>query len=430
LDHAIADPAYRVHYQSFNLLDGLPGTPRQGFPMPVVARTADGRIWFATSDGPASVDPRRIPRNTLPPPVHVETVKLDGKEVSPADGMALSHRMNDLEIDYTGLSLSIPERVQFQYKLEGKDTEWRDAGTRRQAYYSGLAPKEYRFRVRASNNDGVWNEAGAAWSFSIEPAFYQAGWFYVLCALAGAGLIWAVGAAAVRRRTSLATALLTSQFQATLAERTRIAQELHDTMLQAFTGITLQLGAIQRQLAQRGQDGAEVLKGVLASADTALRDARHMIWDMRPMELEGRDLAAALETAVQSTMAESPARLVFSLQGDRRRLPVAVEMTALRVGREAVLNAVNHAAPHTVEVHLEYGPRLLTVRVLDDGKGIAPGAVEAATKGQHLGIAGMRDRVQRAGGTLEISSEPGRGTIVSASLPIREMAGSSTDHAG
>jgi signal transduction histidine kinase/ligand-binding sensor domain-containing protein len=430
LDHAIADPGYRVHHRSFNLLDGLPGTPRQGFPMPVVARTADGRIWFATSDGPASVDPRRIPRNSLPPPVHVETVKLDGKGVAPADGMTLSHRITDLEIDYTALSLSIPERVRFRYKLEGRDKEWRDAGTRRQAYYSGLAPKEYRFRVMASNNDGVWNEAGAVWSFSIEPAFYQTAWFRVLCALAGAGLIWAVGAVVVRRRTTLATALLTSQFQAALAERTRIAQELHDTLLQAFTGVTLQLAAIQRLLAQRGQEGAEALKGVLASADTALRDARRMIWDMRPAELEDQDLAAALETAAHSAMAESPARLVFVVKGDRRRLPLSVETAALRIGREAVLNAVTHAAPRTVEVSIEYAPRLVTVRVRDDGVGIAPGATDAAAKGEHLGIIGMRDRAQRAGGTLEISSEPGRGTVVSASLPIREMPGSSTDPAG
>ena len=430
LDHAIANPAYRVHSRSFNLLDGLPGMSRQGFPMPVVARTADGRIWFATSDGPASVDPRRIPRNNLPPPVHIETVKLDGKEVAPADGMVLSHRINDLEIDYTALSLSIPERVQFRYKLEGRDTEWRDAGTRRQAYYSGLAPKEYRFRVAASNNDGVWNETGAAWSFSIAPTFYQTAWFRVLCTLVGAGLIWAVGAVIVQQRTRLATALLRSQFQAGLAERTRIAQELHDTLLQAFTGITLQLGAIQRRLAQRGQEGAEALKDVLAFADTALHDARHMIWDMRPMELEERDLAAALESAAHSAMADSPATLVFSVKGNRRRLPISVETAALRVGSEAVLNAVKHAAPRTVDVTIEYGSQFVTVGVRDDGAGIAPGAMDAAVRRKHLGITGMRNRAQRAGGTLEISSEPGRGTVVSVSLPIGEPSATFPAHKG
>jgi len=227
------------------------------------------------------------------------------------------------------------------------------------------------------------------------------------------GLVWVVYLARVRQIAGG----LRARYQAALFERTRIAQELHDTLLQGFTGITLQLRAIQRVLAQRPQEGAEALKGVLASADTALRDARHMIWDMRAVELEGQDLADALEHAARATTGSST-ELVFSVHGNRRGLPLAVETTALRIGREAVLNAVKHAAPRRVNVDLEYGPRVLTLRVSDDGTGIAPGAVEAAAKGEHWGLAGMRDRAQRAGGTLDISSEPGRGTVVSVSLPI------------
>jgi signal transduction histidine kinase len=217
------------------------------------------------------------------------------------------------------------------------------------------------------------------------------------------------------------------RYQAALSERARIAQELHDTLLQGFTGITLQLRAIERVLAQRPKESAEALKKVLASADTALRDARHMIWDMRAVELEGRDLASALEAAARVAMADSPAELRFTVHGDRRRLPLGVETTALRIGREAVLNAVKHAAPRTLKVSLEYGARSLTLRVVDDGTGIPPGAMDAAAAGEHLGIAGMRDRAQRAGGTLDIAGEPGRGTTVSVSLPIREPTATSTN---
>ena len=149
------------------------------------------------------------------------------------------------------------------------------------------------------------------------------------------------------------------RYQAALAERSRIAQELHDTLLQGFTGITLQLRAIERLLARRPQESAAALKNVLASADTALRDARHMIWDMRAVELEGRDLAEALETAARHAMAGSSAELVFTVHGDRRRLPLAVETTALRVGREAVLNAVKHAAPRTVACDPRVRPPVL-----------------------------------------------------------------------
>jgi signal transduction histidine kinase len=210
------------------------------------------------------------------------------------------------------------------------------------------------------------------------------------------------------------------RYQAALAERTRIAQELHDTLLQGFTGITLQLRAIERMLAHRPQESAESLKHVLASADTALRDARHMIWEMRSVELEGRDLPEALETAARDAMANSSARLVFTVRGHRQPLPLAVETTALRVGREAVFNAVKHAAPRTIEVSLEYSPRSLALRVADDGAGIPPGALDAAATSGHFGIAGMRDRAQRAGGELEITSAPGDGTTISASLPIRD----------
>jgi signal transduction histidine kinase len=146
---------------------------------------------------------------------------------------------------------------------------------------------------------------------------------------------------------------------------------------------------------------------------------------MRAVELEGQDLADALEHAAR-TMTGSATELVLTVTGHRRGLPLAVETTALRIGREAVLNAVKHAAPGRVKVDLEYGPRVLTLRVSDDGTGIAQEAMEAAARGEHWGLAGMRDRAQRAGGTLEISSEPGRGTVVSVSLPIGEKIVAST----
>ena len=314
------------------------------------------------------------------------------------------------------MSLSIPERVRFRYQLVGSDSGWQDAGGRREAFYTNLKPGSYRFRVIASNEDGVWNEAGAAFDFTIPPSFTQSRWFVAVWIVALSLLIWL---AYLGRMRQVAGGLQV-RYQAALAERTRIAQELHDTLLQGFTGITLQLRAIERMLARQPKESAEALKSVLASADTALRYARHMIWDMRAVELEGRDLAEALEMAARQAMAGSSAQFVFTVHGDRRQLPLAVETTALRIGREAVLNAVKHAAPRKVEVSLEYGPRSLTLRVADDGTGIRPGAMDAAAAGEHLGIAGMRDRAQRAGGTLDIASEPGRGTTVTASLPNRQ----------
>jgi signal transduction histidine kinase/ligand-binding sensor domain-containing protein len=422
----VEDSTYQVQNERLDSRDGLDGAAAQIRPLPTMIAATDGRLWFATSINVAWLDPRAVPRNPLPPPVVIRRLTAGNASYPITPDLVLPVHTKALGIDYTALSLSIPERVRFRYQLVGSDAGWQDAGARREAFYTNLRPGSYWFKVIAANEDGVWNEAGAAFGFTIPPSFTQTRWFLALWVAALGGLIWLVYLARVRQ----VAGGLRLRYQATLAERTRIAQELHDTLLGGFTGITLQLRGLERGLAQRPLEGAELLKKVLASADMALLDARHMIWDMRAVELEGQDLVAALEAAARSAVADSSAALVFEVHGDRRRLPVVIEMTALRVGREAVLNAVKHAAPHRVEVHLEYGPRLLTVRIVDDGKGIARGTMEATTGGEHLGIAGMRDRTQRAGGTLEISSESGRGTVVSASLPIRETPAASTDHAG
>jgi signal transduction histidine kinase len=208
------------------------------------------------------------------------------------------------------------------------------------------------------------------------------------------------------------------RFESTLAERSRIAQELHDTLLQGFTGITIQLRAIQRVLSRRPNEGAAALETALTSADTALRDARNAIWDMRAVELDGRDLPEALEGAVRSVVAGVSVDLEFTVRGSRRPLQLLVETTVLRIGREAVLNALKHAQARKIEVRLEYAPRLLVLEVADDGRGIPPGAVEAAASDGHLGIAGMRARAGRAAGTIEIASRVGTGTTIRVTLPI------------
>ncbi len=425
IQRAMRDPRYVASDERFDFHDGLPGEPPQLRPLPSAIQGTDGRLWFLTTSGVAWLDPAQIRRNPIPPPVEIRALTAGGRQYRPLGRVELLPRTTALQIGYTALSLGVPDRVQFRYRLIGSDTTWVEAGTRREAFYTNLRPGSYRFQVIAANEDGVWNEAGAAFALTIPPSFVQTRWFLALWVAALAGVVWLVYLARVRQ----VAGRLRARYQAALVERTRIAQELHDTLLQGFTGITLQLRAIQRLLAQRPQEGAEALKSVLTSADTALRDARHMIWDMRAVELEERDLADALEHAARA-MAGSATELVFTVTGDRQGLPLALETTALRIGREAVLNAVKHAAPRRVKIDLEYGPRVLTLRVSDDGTGIAQEALEAAARGEHWGLAGMRDRAQRAGGTLEISSEPGSGTVVSVSLPMGQTPAAPTGHKG
>lgn len=414
--HLLQDSTYRVEYERLDFRDGLDGSAMQIRPQPTVIAGTDGRLWFATTVNIAWLDPRAVPRNPLPPPVVIRRVTAGNTSYPLEPNLRLPVGTSALHIEYTALSLSIPERVRFRYQLVGSDTGWQDVEGRREAFYTNLKPGAYSFRVIAANDDGVWNRTGAAVNFTIPPSFTQSRWFLAVWPVALVALIWLVYLARVRQ----VEGGLRVRYQAALAERTRIAQELHDTLLQGFTGITMQLRAVERTLTRQPEESARTLRTVLASADTALRDARHMIWDMRAVELEGQDLAGALESAVRLAMANSSAELRFTVKGETRRLPLAVETTALRVGREAVANAMKHAAPHTVDVSLEYGERWLTLRVTDDGTGIAAGAIEGAAAGEHLGIAGMRERARRAGGKLEIASEPDRGTTVVVELPVRE----------
>jgi signal transduction histidine kinase len=413
VSRAIADTLYRVSAEWLDYRDGLDGAPSVG-PVPTMIAASDGRLWFATNLDLASLDPNRIPRNPLPPPVVIERLTSGEKAFPLTKDLTLPVHTRSLRIEYTALSLSIPERLRFRYQLIGSDEGWQEGGGRREANYTNLRPGSYRFRVIAANEDGVWNEAGATLDFTIPPSFTQSRWFAAIWVLALSALAWI----AYRLRMRQLAAGLRVRYEAALSERTRIAQELHDTLLQGFTGITMQLRAIQRTISRQPEEGAAALEKALTTADTTLRDARNTIWDMRAVELHGRELPEALEGAVRSVMAGTSIALDFTVQGQRRSLAAEVETTALRVGREAVLNVIKHADAQRVEVRLEYSSRLLILQIQDDGRGISAGTAEAAAMDGHLGISGMRARAHRVGGTVDIASGPGGGTIVRLSLPV------------
>jgi ligand-binding sensor domain-containing protein len=244
------DPARKIQTAVFGSSDGVSTRPVRGGFGPQVAKTADGKLWFLPGVGVSIIDPRHLPRNELPPPVHVEQVTADRKtyDSSSDDGhLRLPPLIRDLEIDYTALSLVAPEKNLFRYKLEGLDRDWRNVGNRRQAFYNDLPPGNYRFRVMASNNSGVWNEQGATLDFSIARAYWQTLWFRAACAVAFAGLIWALFLLRSRQ--------IAREFEASLegrvAERTRIARELHDTLLQNLQGLVLRFRTVDSRECHR-----------------------------------------------------------------------------------------------------------------------------------------------------------------------------------
>jgi signal transduction histidine kinase/ligand-binding sensor domain-containing protein len=419
MDRALADSNHTIQYRSFDQRDGLPGAV-SGAPWgPQVTRAADGRIWVATDSGVASIDPRSLPTAGAPP-VHIETIRIDGDEQPPSDTISIPPGSHSLEIDYTATSLSIPDRVQFRYRLDGADATWQDVGTRRRAYYSALAPGPYRFRIVASNGDGLWNETGASVPFRILPAWYQTLTFRVGLILA-IGALGAMAAVLVQRRRHLRSQeTLRAQYEATLAERTRIAQDLHDTLLQGFAGVTLQLKTAELALPEQPDVAAETIMRVQQLARTSLREARERVWDMRETGLGSNDLPNALEAVARERTAGTGIEVSVDCMGRRRRVAHPVEDAAFRIGREAVANAIRHAEARRVEIHVDFRPTRLCLEVRDDGRGFTSDEAEAARQRGHFGLTGAIERASRMGGTCDVFARPGGGTVVAVELPLPE----------
>jgi signal transduction histidine kinase/ligand-binding sensor domain-containing protein len=418
LDRAIANPAYRISYESFNMLDGLPGSPHGVNPVPVVARTRDGRIWFETSHGIAYVDPQRIPKNDLPPPVHVETIKVDDKVVAQTGGIVLNHDVKNVEIDYTALSLSIPERVLFRYKLEGHDTEWQEPVTRRQAFYNDLRPGRYKFRVIACNNDGVWNESGATLDFRVMPAWYQTIWFRVSCVGGFVLLLWAL----YQLRLQQLKRQFNMRLEARLVERTRIARDLHDTLLQSFHGLMFRFQAARNMLPGRPEQAMQALDGAIARTEQAITEGRGAIGDLRSEPLAQSDLAELLTAMGQELAAFEDANgngplFRVIVEGERRRLSPILQEEVYWIARELLRNAFQHAHAHRIEAEIRYEDHRFRMRVRDDGKGMDPKVLEAGGRAGHWGLAGLRERAQKLRVRLDFWSEVGAGTEVQLTVP-------------
>lgn len=423
-DRALSDTGYTVKYRSFDQSDGLPGAIGE-----MVVRAADGRIWVATDSGVGVVDPRQL-RRPHPPAARMEAARLEGRELLTHSGLTLPPRPGALEIDYTAATLSIPERVQFRYRLDGEDKSWQEVGTRRRAYYTGLGPGSYTFRVSASHGDGVWSDSAAVWSFRVLPAWYQTIWLRGAVVLLIGGLGGSGVAAVQRRRHHREQLALKSRYEATLAERARIAQELHDTLLQGFAGVSLQLKAAELALPEQPDVAAETLFHVQQLTRETLREARQRVLDLHEPELSSGDLASALESSARGMIGGTGIAFSLTFSGERRRLPPALEVAALRIGREAIANAIRHAEPRRIEVVVGFEPDTLRLEVRDDGRGFTPEQAERARREGHLGLTGMRDRAARAEGTCEIYPGSEGGTVVAVALPLGGGGHRPAEHRG
>ena len=277
---------------SMRTFDGLDGVFPRGVLYTPSARSADGRVWFANGTSILVVDPERIPRNTLPPPVHIERVVADRTPYPIEGAVRLPPNTRDLEIDYVGLSFVAPQKVRFRYRLDGRDNTWQDPGTRRQAFYTDLRPGTYRFRVIASNNDGVWNEEGASIEIVLAPAWYQTRIFLALSIVSAALAVWV----AYRLRLRQVAHALNARFDERLVERTRMARDLHDTLLQTLQGTKM----VADTALDRPDDApalVRALKQVSAWVGQASEEGRSAVNALRTSTTERNDLAEAFRRA-------------------------------------------------------------------------------------------------------------------------------------
>ena len=383
VQQALRNPGYKVNFEILDLESDLPEQLQRNASNygSGILRASDGMLWFATRGGVARVNPGDIYRNAAPPPISIRSLTADEKSYSVFAASRLPALTRNLRIDYTALSLTIPQRVRFRYKLEGSDNEWQDAGARREAFYQNLGPGKYIFRVIACNNDGVWNEAGGTLEFSVGAAWFQTDWFYASCLLAGLAVSWLL----FRLRMRQVARALTVRFDERLAERTRLARELHDTLLQTIQG--------SKMIADDALDGAsdparmrramEQLSGWLGQAT---QEGRAALNSLRSSTVERNDLAEAFRRATETGAVPASMTATLSVFGEAREMHPIIRDEVYRIGYEAIRNACVHSGANRLEVELRYG-KALVVRVSDNGVGIDQVVAQVARRA----ISGSRE---------------------------------------
>lgn len=403
-------PELKVKFDLFDAFDGAhPYLPPF---RPVATRSNDGRLWFTNDNVVQMIDPDGLLRNTIPPPQHIEEVIADRKTYSAQNGIRLPSLTRDLEIDYTALSFVVPQKVHFQYKLEGYDRDWQDVGTRRQAFYSKLPPRNYTFRMKACNNSGLWNEAGTSLDFDIAPAYYQTRWFLALCILSALALLYL----AYQMRLKQVRRQIRGRIEVRLAERERIARDLHDTLLQSVQGLILKVHAGLRQIPNE-EPGRQTIEKALDYADQVLAEGRDRVRDLRATVASLSDLSTAFQRVAEEISSRRSTTLSTVVEGEWRELHPTVLEESYSIGREALLNAFIHSGGLHVEVEITYDDREFRLRVRDDGLGIDPVVLEKGARDGHWGLLGMRERASRIRGQLEFWSRPGSGTEVELTVP-------------
>lgn len=410
----LKDSLHAVRVEAFDYRDGIPGDAGLIYPIPTAIKGTDGRLWFATTGGLVFIDPAHISKNTIEPPVAIRGVQADDTAIEVASNTQLPKGTRTLAIDFTALSFSIPERVRFRYKLDGFDSDWQEAGNRRQAFYTGLAPRHYVFRVIACNNDGIWNITGATLPIDLPATFLQSWSFKLLCLTLCAVALWWL----YRLRMSQAEVKIRSRLYERLAERERIARDLHDTFFQGIQGLLLSFNLGANRLA-KGDPVRVHLEETLTLSDQVMLEGRKLVLDLRTRSSEPTELSADLSAVAGEFAKNYPAQFELTVIGKARRLDTVVSEELYRIGREALYNAFRHAQATSIEVELTFTAHEMRLNLRDDGVGIPEDVILNGALDGHFGLPGMAERGKKIGARFSIFSRSGGGTEIEVRLSSR-----------
>jgi len=415
-----ADPKAILKPTVYDVSNGADAGPA---PFQSVATTPDGKLWFSSGRALQMVDPEKLRLNIpSPPPVHIEEIVADGVTYSPGSPVTLPKRTRQLSIRYTGLDFAAPFRVRFRYKLEGQDTDWQDAGYRREAIYTNLHSRSYTFEVVAQSNGGAWNVLGDRATVMIPPPYNQTVWFKSLVFLS---LILFLAALYLFRIRQIA-ARINIEATARNQERLRISRELHDTLLQGFQGLVLRFQGAMKQI--RLEDPARSkMEVILDQADQVLLQSRQSIRDLRDEQAPASALAFVLAQVAESYSTLAETTFALSTIGVMRPICFQVQSEIERIGTEALVNAFRHAHAKHILIELNCSDKRLVVTIRDDGVGIDEDLLLEGRPG-HWGIRGMRERSNSMGGQIEISTQKNQGTEVRLIVPANVAFGKATLH--
>ena len=406
-----------IDYTNFGRADGfLSDECASGYPN--MTTTKDGKLWVATLGGAAMLDLSRLPPAAGKPFEYISEVEVDRKKRNAGRELILPPGLHHTELQLGSIELSSPERVHMQYRLEGIDSEWLDAKPDGAAVYTTIPHGSYLFHVRASNGDGIWDRQGIVYRITQEPFFYETAAFRIL--MIAAGCILLTGAYRFRLRQE--SARIKVRLEERVAERERIARDLHDTLLQSFQGSLFEVQAARNLFPRRPDDAMQTLDEAIRSAEAAIAEGRDAILDLRSGSAAHSDLAHLLAAAGQElsgvavSNGDSPAFRV-TVEGSPRDIKTVLQDEIYRIGREILRNAFRHARAKKIEVEIRYDAQEFRIRFRDDGIGIDPKVLNEGARAGHWGLPGVRERAKLAGAQLDFWSEVGAGTEVQVTVP-------------